>query len=132
MSSYFDDKSREISAAHEVDDFEERLAAVQAVEEELFRDVTAITGDREFPDDLRERMLAVLAVRAVYQPGNLPVPEKALSHVTHQTGFSRAVEDLHDLHHELASRRLRTRFGVLSDSPALNRALRDDHDDPEG
>lgn len=128
MSSYFDALAREVAEAHATADTPEAcLEAVQAIEARLYQDVTQVTGDREFPDDLRERMLGVLAVKAVYQPGALPVPEKARRWVV-ECGSSRAVEDLHDLFHELARRRLVTRFGLLGDHPPSILARREEFD----
>ncbi len=128
MSSYFDAMNRAVSEAaeHEPDDAE-FLRSVWGIEHQLYREVTYITGDREFPDDLRERMLGVLAVRSVYCPGRVVASKAARDRVL-RTRSSVAIEDLHSLFHELASRRIETRFGMLSDSPTHMAALRDDHD----
>lgn len=131
MSSYFDAMSREVAQAAE--DAEQNavfLTALIDIEERLFREVTAITGDREFPEDLREKMLGVLVMQAVYQPGRLSMPRKAVERAL-CCQSSRAVEDMHDLFHELARRRVETRFGRWNDSPTYNAALRDDHDGGE-
>jgi hypothetical protein len=130
MSSYFD---RLQSAVNEADrkslqaDGIDFLRSVWDIEAQLFSDVTEITGDREFPDDLRERILGVLATRAIYQPGRLPMPEKARAYVL-RCRSSWAVEAVHSLFHELARRRIETRFGMLSDNPNHINALRDEHD----
>lgn len=128
MSSYFDALSREVAEA--ADQFESTdlfVAAVSVIEHKLYDDVTRITGDREFPDDLRNRMLGVLAREAVYQPGTLLAPEWAVERVGGGR-WSRAIESMHELFHELASRHVTTRFGRLSDNPVAMRTNRDAHD----
>lgn len=130
MSSYFDALSREVSEAADrfgFEDTEQFLAEVVAIEERMYQDVVLVTGDREFPDDLREKILGVLATVAVYQPGRVPMPSRARELVT-RTRYSRAIEDVHDLFHEVARRRIETRFGILSDNPPSILALRDEHD----
>lgn len=127
MSSYFDSMAREVRVIAGWGTDEVFLPALREIEERLYRDVTAVTGDREFPEDLREQMLGVLATEAVYQPGDLPSPERAVEAAT-ASRCSRAADDLHDLFHELARRRIETRFGILGDSPTHIALLRDDHD----
>jgi hypothetical protein len=131
MSSYFDGMARAVREAgdHEPSD-EEFLASVVAIEHQMFREITYVTGDREFPDDLREKMLGAFAVESVYQPGRLPMPEKAREYVL-MMRCSRVLDSLHELFHDLARRRIETRFGWLSDSPTGIAVLRDDHDNPE-
>lgn len=129
MSSYFDALVREVGlAADDAGENDEQfLAHVTEIEKRMFRDVTQISGDREFPDDLRERMMGVFAVKSVYHPGKLEAPERAIELVL-RCRSSRCIEDMHDLHHELASRRIVTRFGILSDHPVNNLARRDEQD----
>lgn len=104
MSSYFDALQREVrEAADRHEDDAAFLEAVSDIEGRMYADVTAITGDREFPDEMREKMLGVLATVAVYQPTDLPIPERARELVL-RCRYSRAVEDMHELHHDLARR----------------------------
>lgn len=72
-------------------------------------------------------MLGVLACSLI-QPSGVPLPRRAFSHVEHQVGYSRAVEDMHDL----ARRRIQTRFGWLSDHPVHCAAARAAHDAEPG
>lgn len=128
MSSYFDAMQREVTTAScNSLLFEDFLRSVVAIEERLFQDVTAITGDREFPDDLRQRIMGVFATESVYQPGTLPMPEKARDFVL-MMRYSLVIETIHELFHDLARRRIETRFGWLNDSPTQIAVLRDDHD----
>ncbi len=127
MTSFFDTISHEIRNAADQEDDAAFLETVVQAEAQMYRTVTAITGDREFPDDLRHRILGVLASRAVYQPGRLPIPEDARESVL-TLRYSDAVEGVHSLFHELAQRRIETRFGLLSDNPAEMLVRREDHD----
>lgn len=63
MSSYFDNLSRAVYEAAQNESDESFLESVVQIEAGLYRDVTQLTGDREFPDDLRERILGVLATK---------------------------------------------------------------------
>lgn len=129
MSSYFDALSREVAEAFEIEDDDQLVETVRNIEARLYRDVTYLTGDREFPDDLREKAMNVLAIQSIYCPGDFPEPQKAMRRILGRVGYSRAVEDMHELFHELARRRLPTRFCVaLSDSPTHMALLRDEHD----
>ena len=128
MSSYFDALSREIAELADQDrGDEEFIFEVIKVEERLYADVTAITGDREFPDDLREKIMGVFAVWGIYQPGKLPISSKAEQFLLFSK-CSEAVESIHELFHDLARRRIQTRFGLLSDNPTQIALLREEHD----
>ena len=52
MSSYFDALARAVSEIVDGDDDAEFLRQLSTIEGKMYRDVYAITGDREFPDDL--------------------------------------------------------------------------------
>ncbi len=123
MSSYFDAAQRTARRSYE---------DLVAAEEQVYKDVTRITGDREFPGDLREKILGAMAVGFVWQGGDLPIPQNA-GWIARNMKYSAGIEAVHELFHELARRRVQTRFGVLSDSPTQMSLLRDEHDeDPRG
>lgn len=129
MSSYFDALAREVrEIADRKPPTSILLEEVKVVEERLYHDVTAITGDREFPDDLRQKAMGILAVHSIYQPRLVPIPAKAVEWIL-ACGYSRAIERMHDLFHEVASRRIETRFGKLSDHPKFDAERRNDHDE---
>ena len=117
MSSYFDDKSRQVRDLPD----EGFLKALANIEEEVASDVSLITGDREFPDALRERAMGAIAVSRT--AGN----ERA-RWIAERSHSSRMIEDLHEVFHDVARSRTETRFGRLSDSPVGDRERRDDHD----
>lgn len=128
MSSYFDALSREARNAAENHESDEAFFdAIVAIDRRLYEDVIHLIGDIEFPDDLRHAMLGAFAVHSVFQPGNVPVPKKARMRVLTYRG-SHVVEIMHDLFHDLARRRIQTRFGFLNDSPSYMLVLRDNHD----
>ena len=55
MSSYFNGLDKQVrEAADENERDVDFVRAVRAIERQLFHDVTQITGDREFPADLRD------------------------------------------------------------------------------
>ncbi len=129
MSSYFDEMAARVRKAREEhSDNGQYLLAVAAIEGELFADVSRAIGDREFPKDLREKMLGLLAAKSVYQLPNLPPNDWARERAL--CGSSRVIEEMHDLFHDLARRRVTTRFcAFLPDSPTYIVALRDDYDE---
>ena len=128
MSSYFDELNRKVAQAaedHESD--EDFLVELMVIEGDLYHDVTRFTGDREFPDDLRERIMGMFAVKGVFQPGYTPIPERAADYAL-ATRSSLLVEDMHDFFHDVARRRVLTRFGLLSDHPKFDGDRRDRED----
>jgi len=131
MSSYFDHKSTEVSDASEQfsmptqrDNF---IQAVAEIEQQLINDVTLIVGDREFPADLREKAMSLIAQWHVGTHASLAPREEAVRFVA-ACRMSDLVERMHSLFHEVASRRVRTRFGLLSDHPRDMIDRRDEHD----
>jgi hypothetical protein len=125
MSSYFDALTREVSDGPQ--EPEAFIEHVRAIEGRVYATITQLTGDREFPDDLRERILGLFATQGVYQPGSLPTPAKAIERAL-GLHYSRLIEDLHEAFHQVAQRRHETRFGRLSDHPAFDLARRDEVD----
>lgn len=130
MTSYFDAKQHD--AMYDASGYQPAAQfwqAIAQVEEHVIRDVSLVTGDREFPADLREHMQSVIACWAVcHTQGGLPPRAEAIQWVM-TTGRSRLVDDLHQLFHKLASRRIVTRFGLLSDNPRDILKRRDAHDE---
>ena len=133
MTSYFDDAER---AVHDI--FrkrpgvmdEEYLFLVAQIEEPVVQAVLLNTGDREFPDDLRQKILGIIATQAIYQHAGLkPVDEARRYTLACRT--SGLLSALHSAFHTLAGRRLRPRFGFWTDSPSQNLVSRDDHDSPQ-
>lgn len=130
MTGYFDDASRAVRDVPRTLSEDAFIAAVAAIEEPIVRDVTLNTGDREFPDDLREKILGIIATQAVYSHAGLPPTEDARWTVI-TMHYSSLIEALHSAFHALARRRLATRWGRWYDSPRANLVARKDHDEPE-
>lgn len=103
------------------------INAVAEIETELIRDVTLAVGDREFPADLREKAMSLIAQWHVGTHAGLAPMQKAVE-FTKAMLMSELVDRMHSLFHEIASRRTRTRFGLLSDHPRDIVDRRDDHD----
>lgn len=126
---YFDALAGEVSrASGELVDDAGFLAAVALIDARLTADAFAVAGDREFPDDLRHRVLAVLATKSLHQPTGLPVPERA-RHEARLLRFSPAVEAMRAPFRDLARRGVVTRFGPLTGDPAEILRRRDAHDE---
>lgn len=130
MTSYFDKATHAVAALSPALEGDDYLDQVAFIEEPVIRDVQLNTGDREFPDDLREKILGLIATRTMAQPTGLPRPSKAARQVL-ATRASALLGVLHSAFHDLAGRRLEARFGRWSDSPTQNLLSRDTHDDPE-
>lgn len=127
MTAYFDEIRREIRDLPSDLSRASWLEAVAFIEERVIRDVTLVTGDREFPDDLRERILGAIATQTVSRHAGLdPVPRAV--DMTYTLRESWLCETLHSLFHVLAGRRIRTRFGLMQDSPRGILILRDEYE----
>lgn len=136
MSSYFDDLNRELHTLFKkqtgLDDFRDPVASVKffidyrMLEEQVIKTVSFCTGDREFPDDLRERIQGIIAVKCVFGGdgrGNKKNLDMLMAMRT-----SELFAQLHSAFHEVASRRVETRFGLLDDNPESIVKRRDFHD----
>lgn len=132
MSSYFDELELRVRALAQAETpetiqrnptaFIEALADLEA---EVIKTVSLATGDREFPDDLREKIQGVIAVRRVRRwcGWNEDARDWALT-----IKSSHLFSDLHSAFHEVASRGIKTRFGLLFDNPEGIVRRRDAHD----
>jgi hypothetical protein len=111
----------------------------QAIEiERHAREVTfLIMGDREFPDEFREK---IWETTVKYGLETIGVENGKCQTVLNDKNVqwyqmmrtSRLLSELHSLWHNIARNRTRTRFGVISDDPSGALRLRDLWtDDPE-
>jgi hypothetical protein len=130
MTSYFDTASRAVSQLPKDVSDETYLSLVAEIEKPIVQDVLLNTGDREFPDDLREKIVNVIAVKGIYSPAGLEPTPSAREYVL-MMHYSELVSDLHSAFHALAGRRIQTRFGSWSDSPRGNLVSRKCHDEPD-
>ena len=120
MSSYFDNAAREVA---------ENFDRIKDVEARVIREVNLVTGDREFPEDLRKVIQATIA-KWRYEPiyesiiTGLQTEGKEMSDCLKQSVL---IERLHSDFHTLGSRHIVCRFGRLSDSPSRILAQRDNY-----
>lgn len=118
MTDYFDKAEREIrERAREGSD---PIGASRCVEARVVRDVLLCTGDREFPDDLREKILTRIVASGLVDYSGKPRANGEAEDYAASTRSSDLLGRLHSLFHELARRRHPTRFGPWSDSPEGN------------
>lgn len=128
MSSYFDAKSFAVSeAARQTVSAEDFIYQVADIERRLIEDVTLVVGDREFPSDLREKAMSLIARWHVGEHAGLQPTGEALEHIE-VLRMSELVEEMHNLFHEVAQRRILTRFGMLDDHPKSILDRREEHD----
>src|SRR5579863_5057713 len=130
MSSYFDDLSTKVAdlskICSSVDTF---VDAVLKLEDDVVNTVNLATGDREFPDDLREKiqnLIAVFRLRDLTKPGELQ--QKAREWLVTMKD-DRLFTELHSAFHVVASKRHMTRFGLLLDDPSGIVRRRDSFDE---
>jgi hypothetical protein len=129
MSSYFDEKSGRVhDIAVQSRTAEAFLDPLAVIEAEVIAEVTLNAGDREFPSDLRERILAVIATQRVESVvPDVPTKGRRMAEIGL---YSPLIEDLHSLYHEVAHRRISVRNGAFTwlDDPRANNQLRDEVD----
>ena len=84
-------------------------------------------GDVEFPDDLRQKILTVIAWKRINGvPKNAETEGRRIARVMR---YSPLIGQLHSAFHALAGSRIEARFGVWTDRPDLNLALRQDYEE---
>jgi len=114
MSSYFDKAERE--AAESIED-------AKAIEAAVIADVNLITGDREFPDDLRQKIQKAIALLRIESVNGATKGKEWYESL----GNSKLLSTLHSLFHEVAQARIETRFGILNDRPSSILSMRDEY-----
>lgn len=129
MSSYFDNASSDV---HNCASLPERdlVETVKGIENKVVHDCLLATGDREFPDDLRQKIVGHIALFTLGY-GEMTPSEKGIDWLK-SVKNSRLINLLHEDFHEVARRRIQTRFGLLSDNPANIVARRDSEDSSHG
>lgn len=126
MTEYFDKLRRQVAdIACGTDDSDAVVVKqVRDLEAKVIRTVSLCTGDREFPGAYRERIQGAIAYYRLEPPGgSLESINYLITMKSH-----RLFDELHSVFHELATERIRVRFGLLTDNPADIVKRRDDHD----
>lgn len=129
MTSYFDERVSQINEAASVwgPSHKNFMEVVETIEQDVIETVNLCTGDREFPDDLRQKIQAVIAMWTITTIGSVPPRTDAVKFVK-ITAASCLLSELHSCFHILVGRRIKTRFGYWNDSPAGNVFHRDNYD----
>lgn len=118
MSSYFDDLDSKVTDLSKICNTPETfVTAVVALEEDVLRFVNLAIGDREFPDDLREKIqekIAAYRLKDLSKEGAFQ--EKPVRYLVAMRE-NRLFSELHSVFHEVASRQHTAKFGLLFDNP---------------
>jgi hypothetical protein len=123
MSSYFDELDShvfELVRGHTGTDAA-ILSLVADIEDAVMATVYAAILDKEFPGDLRLRAIGVMrdwALRGDPAAPRSPVLNDEPRRWFLSVRYSRLLSELHSFFHDVARRRIQTRFGLLFDSPA--------------
>jgi hypothetical protein len=127
--SYFDEVEAEVRQTFERFTADEAaLAHLAELEGEVWKVVSLCTGDREFPDDVRQEALAFAACETVREIAPGIAPSADVIWRAMRDGYSPMIAKLRRLFLGLESRKVQTRFGLLSADPRENAARRDAHD----
>ena len=124
MTAYWDDLRREVQDASQLSD-DNFVETVIAIETHVIRTVSLTTGDREFPDDLRQQIQGVIAVHAI-DPGRhlFERPSTELANARARAWLltmrsSILLEELHRAFHRVGERRAVNRYdGYFTDDPS--------------
>jgi len=116
MSSYFDERQGWVGDIGLGVTGEAFLNAVADIEDPVVEAVNLVTGDREFPEDLRQRIQGTIAIHALRPSPGLEPSGRTKDRVK-ACRLSTLLSTLHSDFHEVASRRVETRFGLLGDNP---------------
>lgn len=123
MTTYFDQARKDVRVAASMHADECFMDAVAGIEARVVQHVNLVTGDREFPDDLREEIQGIIAVCGVTTPKGCP-PTTGYKR-TLVTRRSLLLERLHEAFHEVARRKVQTRFGKWSADPEASLVARE-------
>jgi len=121
MTAYWDDISLQVRDATTVEE-------VVQIENQVSQIVRLLIGDREFPNDLREEIMTIMSVWQIDPELGLQ-SEQGRSYYG-AVKISRMCQELHMVFHRVAERKIKTRFGVITDDPQESLRDRDRHDDP--
>lgn len=124
MTAYWDALRSEVQDASQRPD-NEFVEIVINIEARVIRTVSLTTGDREFPDDLRQQIQGVIAVHAV-DPGRyvFEQPSAELANARSKAWLltmrsSIMLDELHRAFHRVGERRAANRYdGYFTDDPA--------------
>jgi hypothetical protein len=127
MTAYWDATQRDLREAAKLGD-EEFLARSIEIETRVIEEVSLVTGDREFPDDLRDRIQGIVwrtaidydayVQRGSRRPRSLEMNERSKRWLLTMR-YSVMCEELHAAFHSVAQQRPPNRFdSFFTDDPS--------------
>ena len=124
MTTYFDNLTHQIKSSD--------LPTAIHIEAQVVDTVSLACGDREFPADMRNKIMEAIAIWQMcpcYAP-TVDHPQANHHSIRHYNicGTSILIATLHNLFHDLARQHIPTRFGLLTDDPSEIVRTRDQHD----
>jgi len=134
MSSYFDEINREVRtiAQFTKEDSEAFLNELMRLEGHMKDDCLQLAGDRETPDDIRQKIIETIALHEIRYEGGEFLGDKTGACEATRTAvacrYSQLVTEMHSLFHTIASQRIQTRYGIIMDNPAADVRARNLHD----
>ena len=135
MSSYFDKfnrQVRELSQETRGND-EAFLKGLMELEKPLVRTCELFAGDRDTPEDIRKAVIGCILTNEVrYEGGDFlgshvggVLLESDGAQYACACRSSKLSQELHSLFHDIASRRIQTRYGLVMDDPEAAVKARD-------
>lgn len=106
MSRYFDKRQQMVR---------EDFSIINQVEALVIEAVNLVTGDIEFPAKMREKIHGIIAEN-IHDTGEYGCMTNG-GRISDIIQESRLIVELHSAFHDLASMRVKTRFGKLCDQP---------------
>jgi hypothetical protein len=126
VTSYFNEYESAVRDLSRIEQNNELFVRdLSVIEADVVAMVSLVTGDREFPDEWRERIQGCIACQRLYIND---IPNQQAIGYARTVRASSLLADLHSLFHRLASERIKMRFGLLTDSPLDILKRRDAHD----
>ncbi len=131
MSSYFDKFDREVrQLAQDTRGSDEQfLLQLKQLEATMIKTCELFAGDIDTPDDIRQAVIACIALNQVrYEGGDFlgdsTGPSQGAQHAM-CCKSSQLSHEMHSLFHDIARRRIETRYGLVMDNPEHAVRMRD-------
>lgn len=131
MSSYFDKFDRGVSELSKITNDEEFLLGLKELEKTMIHTCELFAGDRDTPTDIQQAIIKCITLNQVrYKGGDFLGDEFGPCEATRMalaSRQSRLSKEMHSLWHDIASRRLEMRYGLVLDNPKAAVEARDRH-----
>lgn len=129
MSSYFDSFDRQVSLL--ADQFRGGddlafLKAVQELESGMKRTCELFAGDKDTPEEVRQRIIRCVTTCRVYFDADMPgLGDSPANEYVAACRLSKMSQEMHRIFHDIARMHLKTRYGVVMDNPEAAVRARD-------